>query len=151
MILYHGGPVPVSKTALLPSRNHKDFGPGFYCTSIRAQAERWALRSSTATVSTFLYTPDPSLNVLDFSSMTDEWLDFIANCRRGIPHSYDIVSGSMANDQVWNYVADFIQGTISREAFWALAKFKYPTHQIAFCTPTALRTLSFQASDKGTP
>ena len=41
------------------------------------------------------------------------------------------------------YVEDYIAGAISREAFWELAKFKVPTHQIAFCTEKALSTLSF--------
>lgn len=66
--------------------------------------------------------------------MTEEWLDFIINCRSGREHEYDIVIGAMADDQVYNYVNDLINGTITREAFWELAKFKHPTHQIAFCT-----------------
>ncbi|SEA33250.1 Protein of unknown function [Lachnospiraceae bacterium NK3A20] len=49
----------------------------------------------------------------------------------------------MADDQIWDYVEDFARGNISREAFWALAKFKHPTHQIVFCTPGALETLSY--------
>ena len=32
---------------------------------------------------------------------------------------------------------------ITREAFWELAKFKYPTHQIVFCSGKALETLTF--------
>ena len=44
---------------------------------------------------------------------------------------------------LWNYVNDFVNGIISREAFWALAKFRYPTHQICFHTPAALRCLKF--------
>ena len=75
--------------------------------------------------------------------MTEEWLDFIAACRNGISHSYDIVEGPMANDTIFNYVEDFIEGRISREAFWELAKFKHPTHQICFNTENALKTLSF--------
>ena len=66
--------------------------------------------------------------------MTEEWLDFIINCRSGREHEYDIVIGAMADDQVYNYVNDLINGTITREAFWELAKFKHPTHQITFCT-----------------
>lgn len=37
----------------------------------------------------------------------------------------------------------FIDGKISREAFWDLAKFKKPTHQISFHTAKALTTLHF--------
>ena len=33
---------------------------------------------------------------------------------------------------IYNYVADFMNGVLTREQFWVLAKFKYPTHQINF-------------------
>ena len=75
--------------------------------------------------------------------MTEEWLDFIVACRLGKAHDYDIVEGPMANDTVFNYVQNFADGRISREAFWALAKFNRPTHQISFHTARALATLSF--------
>lgn len=75
--------------------------------------------------------------------MTEEWLDFIASCRTGIPHDYDIVEGPMADDTIFNYVQNFIDGKISRDAFWSLAKFKKPTHQISFHTAKALTTLKF--------
>ncbi|MBD5448832.1 MAG: DUF3990 domain-containing protein [Lachnospiraceae bacterium] len=35
---------------------------------------------------------------------------------------------------------------MTKEAFWVLVKFKYPTHQIAFCTEKALATLRFERS-----
>ena len=54
----------------------------------------------------------------------------------------------MANDTIYNYVQDFIDGKISRAAFWELAKFKHPTHQICFCTERALETLKFSGSEE---
>lgn len=84
-----------------------------------------------------------SLNVKKFSEMTEEWLDFIAACRTGKLHDYDIVEGPMADDTIFNYVQNFVDGKISREAFWDLAKFKKPTHQISFHTARALTTLKF--------
>ena len=76
--------------------------------------------------------------------MTDEWLDFVVACRDGQPHGNDIVIGAMANDQIYNYVSDYIRGIITREQFWVLAKFKYPTHQIAFCTDASLNSITFK-------
>ena len=58
-----------------------------------------------------------------------------------------IVEGPMADDTVWNYVNDFLSGDISRTAFWELAKFKYPTHQISFHTLKALDCLKFERSE----
>ncbi len=75
--------------------------------------------------------------------MTEEWLDFIVACRTGKAHDYDIVEGPMADDTIYNYVQGFIDGKFSRAAFWELAKFKYPTHQISFHTARALTTLRF--------
>ena len=75
-----------------------------------------------------------------------KWLDFVVDCRRGIKHDYDIVEGPMADDQIWDYVEDFMEGSITREAFWILAKFKYLTHQIVFCTQKALEALTYEKS-----
>jgi hypothetical protein len=75
--------------------------------------------------------------------MTDERLDFVVGCRSGKPHGYAIVDGAMANDQVWNYIADFLSGVLTREQFWVLAKFKCPTHQLVFCTRDALNCLKY--------
>ena len=70
-------------------------------------------------------------------------MDFIVACRMGKSHDYDIVEGPMADDTIFNYVQNFVDGKISREAFWSLAKFKKPTHQISFHTAKALTTLKF--------
>ena len=143
MRVYHGGFCSIERPEIRISANAKDFGQGFYCTRLQAQAERWARRFPHPVVSVFDYDEDNGVDVLWFDAMTEEWLDFIVNCRSGKPHGHDIVLGAMANDQVWNYVADYIAGILTREQFWVLAKFKHPTHQIAFCTPRALACLKY--------
>lgn len=56
----------------------------------------------------------------------------------------------MADDTIWDYVedymADYMAERISKEAFWELVRFKYPTHQIVFCTERALQTIKFEGS-----
>ena len=47
-----------------------------------------------------------------------------------------------------NYVSDYVDGTITREQFWVLAKFKYPTHQINFCTEKALKCLDYRGYEE---
>ena len=146
--VYHGSNVEVSKPRILQNGFYKDFGYGFYCTKFEKQAKRWALtRKGASVVNRYGYTVTDNLNVKEFPEMTDEWLDFVAECRRGTLHNYDIVEGPMADDQIWNYVEDFIEGRISREAFWAIVKFNHPTHQIVFCTEDGLKTLEFEGSD----
>ena len=144
MTVYHGGYVAVERPEIRIGRNTKDFGNGFYCTIIKEQAQRWAKRYDTKVVSIYDVRMDASLRIKEFKEMTEEWLDFIIDCRNGKSHDYDIVIGAMADDQIYNFVSDYMDGSITREQFWVLAKFKYPTHQIAFCTESALRCLDYR-------
>lgn len=148
MIVYHGSNVEVSVPRVLQNGFYKDFGYGFYCTSYEKQAKRWAMtRKGVSVVNQYEYTPRDGLKILKFPEMTDAWLDFVVDCRRGVEHTYDIVEGPMADDQIWNYVEGFIEGRIPRDAFWGLVRFNYPTHQVVFCTEKALETLSFKGSE----
>ena len=147
-IIFHGSNVEVAKPRILQNGFYKDFGYGFYCTDIEKQAKRWAItRKGKSVVNKYNYTPDSKMKVLRFEEMSDEWLDFVAACRKGIEHDYDIVEGPMADDQIWNYVEGFVSGKIPRDLFWGLVKFSYPTHQIVFCTEAALKTLTFEGSE----
>lgn len=129
-------------------RNTKDFGTGFYCTVIKEQAQRWAKRYDTKVVSIYEVRLNLDLNIKEFQEMTEEWLDFIIDCRSGKSHNYDIVIGAMADDQIYNYISDYIEGVITRDQFWSLAKFKYPTHQINFCTEKALKCLEYRGFEE---
>lgn len=143
-ILYHGSPQIVEEPEIRIAKFHKDFYYGFYCTMMKEQAIRWATRfAEDGYVNVYEYVPCHDLKVLRFEKMTEEWLDFIVDCRMGKCHDYDIVEGPMADDTIYNYVQGFIDGKYSRVTFWELVKFKYPTHQISFHTARALETLRF--------
>ena len=149
MILYHACKEIVEFPEIRKSKFTKDFSWGFYCTNNYDQAVRWANRGEgTPTINVYQYTPNSRLNILSFEKMTDEWLDFIIACRSGKSHDYDIVIGAMANDQIYNYISDYVDGAITREQFWVLAKFKYPTHQINFCTKEALKCLEYRGFEE---
>ena len=149
--LYHGSRMNVNHPEIRQSRFHQDFSTGFYCTELKGQAIRWATRyPGIGYVNEYAYTENPALSVKHFATMTEEWLDFIVACRTGISHEYDIVEGPMADDTIFSYVQDFLDGKISREAFWVLAKFKKPTHQICFHTARALQTLSYVSHEQFT-
>mgnify|MGYP002282593212 FL=1 len=148
MIIYHGSNTAVEKPRILINGHYKDFGYGFYCTDIEKQAKRWALtRRGASVVSHYQYVKSKELKILEFPDMTEESLQFVVECRSGIEHDYDIVEGPMADDQIWDYVEDYLNKKITKEAFWELVKFKYPTHQIVFCTERALETIHFEGSD----
>lgn len=143
-IVYHGSFQIVEAPEIRITKYNKDFYFGFYCTMMREQAKRWATRfGDVGYINIYEYTPNSKMNILKFDKMTEEWLDFIVACRLGKAHDYDIVEGPMADDTIYNYVQGFIDGKYTREVFWELAKFKYPTHQISFHTARALDTLKF--------
>ena len=144
MTVYHGGYEPVSDPEIRIGRNTKDFGAGFYCTIIKEHDERWARRYNSKIVSIYDVRLNSDLKIKDFREMSEEWLDFIVDCRSGKAHDYDIVIGVMADDQIYNFISDFMDGVITRKQFWVLAQFKYPTHQINFCSEAALKCLEYR-------
>lgn len=147
MWIYHGSRVVVKHPDVVKRKFPKDFGWGFYCTTFESQATRWATKFGKAgVVNVYQYTDQPGLSVKQFPEMSEEWLDFVVACRRDEPHDFDIVEGPMADDTIFNYVQQFVDGEITRKAFWALAEFKHPTHQICFHTEAALRALQFEGS-----
>ena len=148
MIIYHAGKETVEFPEIRKTRFTKDFSWGFYCTKDINQAIRWANRGEgTPVINYYEYKEDPLLKIKTFEKADAEWLDFIASCRGGKTHGYDIVSGPMADDTIWNFVNDYISGNITREQFFVLAQFKYPTHQISFHTLSALDRLTFIKSE----
>ena len=142
-IVYHGSYCKVEKPKLLDNKYTKDFGKGFYCTILKEQAIKWANKYDTKIINLYEYHENNNLKIKEFTVMTEEWLDFIISSRNGKKHDYDIVIGAMADDQIYNYITDLLNGEITRGAFWELAKFRHPTHQIAFCTDEALKTIKF--------
>ena len=148
IILYHGSGQIVEFPEIRKTKYTKDFSWGFYCTKSYEQAWRWAeRRHADGVVNVYSYVENPDLNILRFDEMTDEWLDFIASCRSGKVHNYDIVEGPMADDTIWNFVNDYLSGDISRAVFWEYAKFKHPTHQMSFHTLRALDCLTFERGE----
>lgn len=146
-ILYHGSQIEVEYPEIRMGKFYKDFSWGFYVTEKKEQAVRWATRfGKPGIINEYSYVENQELNILKFEKMTEEWLDFIIHCRSGKVHNYDIIEGPMADDTIFNYVQNVIDGKISRAAFWELAKFKYPTHQVSFHTLQALNTLKFERS-----
>ncbi|MGP1576817.1 MAG: DUF3990 domain-containing protein [Treponema sp.] len=103
MILYHGSKEIVKTPEIRILRYSKDFYFGFYCTLMREQAKRWAVRfSGKGMMNEYEYVQNLSLKTLNFPEITEEWLDFMIDCRTGKSHAYDIVEGPMANDTIAN-------------------------------------------------
>ena len=146
-LIYYGSNVSVEHPEIKIAGFYKDFGFGFYCTELEKQAIRWALtKHPEHVVNEYVFDESEDLKKLVFKEMNDEWLDFVVACRNGKSHDYDLVEGPMADDTIWDYIEDFFDNNISREAFRVLVKFRYPTHQIVFCSDKALKTIRFERS-----
>ncbi len=155
MILYHGSFVVVAQPDLVHSRRNVDFGKGFYVTPIYEQAEKWCSkfkrRGKDGIMSRYVFDENAyeELKTLIFDAYSEDWLDYILNCRRGQDSTdYDLVVGGVANDKVFNTVELFFDGLIDkREAIHRL-QYEKPNLQMAFRTEKALSYLSFQGSEK---
>lgn len=118
MIVYHGSNRIVQNPDISFSKAFLDFGKGFYVTSFKKQAEKWALRKAMrygglAFVNVFEMPDDLSLyKVLKFDSEDENWLEFVCECRRGSENykNYDIIIGKVANDDVFKTVNMYFQG-----------------------------------------
>ena len=68
MTVYHGSYARVKNPKIIIGKNTKDFGPGFYCTVIREQSERWAKRYDTPMVNVYTVRMNTDLKILEFVS-----------------------------------------------------------------------------------
>lgn len=109
MIVYYGSFLEIAKPDLLHSRDNVEFGRGFYVTPLYEQAAKWCgkfkRRRKDGIISRYEYDENREceLNILKFGLYSEEWLDFILNCRSGKDLTdYDLVVGGVANDKVFN-------------------------------------------------
>ena len=82
-IIYHGSNAVVQRPEILINGYYKVIGYGFYCTNIRKRAKRWALtKRGKSIINNYIYKRNSSLKICSFEEMTEEWLEFVVNCRR---------------------------------------------------------------------
>ena len=155
MKVYHGSNVTVDKPDLLHSKEHVDFGRGFYVTTIYAQAEKWSRRfkrrGDEGIVSTYEFDEAAYevLKILKFDAYSETWLEFVLNCRREWDSTdYDLVIGGVANDKVFNTVELFFDGLIDKKEALRRLQYEKPNMQMALRTEKALSYLKFERSKK---
>lgn len=86
-------------------------------------------------------------DILKFDSYSEEWLDFIMNCRREKDSSdYDIVMGGVANDKVFNTVELYFDQLIDKNEAISRLKYEKPNMQICFRTEESLEHLHYERS-----
>lgn len=161
MILYHGSYMQVENPKILSLEKGRDFGFGFYTTSIKEQAERWAVRvarlyskqtkkEEKAVVNVYEFDERLSkkLKTKTFSNPDLDWLDFVVRCRSDLEfkHGFDIVSGKIADDKVGETVEYVLAGIMRKEDAVERLKFEKINGQTCFCTDEALKTINFKES-----
>lgn len=135
MKLYHSSTVEVRIPDTLHSRNEIDFGKGFYLTTLREQAikyaQRFIRRKRSAVLNVYEFEYDPTeWKIKVFESYDREWLEFISKCREGQDDSdFDLVIGGVANDEVFATLEDFFAGKIDAEKALGLLKYSKPNNQ----------------------
>ncbi|WP_026508515.1 DUF3990 domain-containing protein [Butyrivibrio sp. MC2013] len=156
MIVYHGSIEEIRNPDVLHSFRPLDFGKGFYVTSVKEQAERWALRKadiynrSVGIVNTYtILDQKDGLIEKRFDEDLAEWIDFVCRCRDGYDDylKYDLIVGKVADDKVFRVVDMYHSGIWDRDR--ALREIKaYPSYdQSAFITQKAIdQLLIFESS-----
>lgn len=141
MRLYHGSNVVVDSPRVDKSRPRLDFGQGFYVTSIRSQAEKWARRRAdwaggVATVSEYDFPDDrEGLRIKEFLQGEEAaWVEFVCACRRGGTEykQYDLIIGEVADDRVFAAVQLYFDGLWDMPTTLAALKFYEKNDQYCF-------------------
>lgn len=144
--MYHGSNSIVDEPGIRVQLYTKDFGQGFYITNNKGRAEDSTLKFKNNRINNvYSYHPEKleGLNVKIFKEIDKEWLDFIAKCRNGEPHSYDMVEGPMADDRLWDYVNGYFAGEWTYQEFMRRARIGRPSHQICLLTQESLECIKF--------
>lgn len=154
MTLYHGSCLRIKEPDLTHSRTNVDFGAGFYVTPLYEQAVKWCgkfkRRGKDGIVSRYFFddSQEHSLKILKFDSYSEDWLDFILNCRSEKDETdYDLVVGGVANDKVFNTVELFFDGLIDKTEALRRLRYEKPNLQICFRTMKALKLLHYEGSE----
>lgn len=151
MKLFHGSNMAIEAVDLAKCMPYKDFGQGFYTTTLEGQAWRMAERRArigggVPTVTVYEIPDDivksPDLNCRVFPDKpTIEWAIFIKNNRdrkfQDVENfecnhdcKYDVVVGPVADDNVGLLIRQFSRGTIDAEYLKKEFDFGKLTNQI---------------------
>ena len=151
MTLYHGSLEIVEKPQILQANRPLDFGTGFYTTTSLQQARRWVKlrmeqgQASVGFINIYEYSPKRDLRTRLFRSANEAWVDFVHANRtvQDYNHDYDIVTGPVANDNVYLSFNLYESGIITkRELIRRLKTYKL-VDQLLFHTERSLDTLEY--------
>jgi len=156
MRVYHGTNCSFEEVDMSKSKDRRDFGRGFYTTTIKEQAESWAQAvfdrygGEGKFVYEYEFETDNSLNIKRFEGANKEWLEFVAiNRNEGdVRHGFDVVIGPVANDKTNRTIALYIAGIYTVDVTLGLLKHNKLNDQVSFHTERALSFLTMIGREK---
>lgn len=154
--LYHGSNVRIECIDLFAGHVNKDFGKGFYLTSLKDQAFEMAKRKArlfiggNPVVTEFIFDDSclnsNTLNIKLFNGVSVEWAEFIFENRRasetGYRHNYDIVVGPVADDGVVMQLDRYEMGEITINQLVEELRYRKLNDQYFFGTEKAIKYLA---------
>ncbi len=158
MKIYHGSIQIVEKPIVVDTQRFLDFGKGFYATSHRLQAERWAsikqkrsAKNCNAVLNVYEICDDVlesgNYSVKRFLSANEDWLDFVFNNRKGNDtHFFDIVTGPVANDTLYATLSLYEANILTKDETIVRLKTHTLFDQISFHNDRVLSELIFVES-----
>jgi len=154
----------VSRIDLSKCGKYKDFGQGFYLTSIKQQAVDWAKKITrrllTGKATLNIYEFDNNLNDLNyliFAEPNEDWAVFIINNRNkdftnhndrlsNHDNKYDFIHGFVANDDISAILETFLLGILPMSELPNALIHKNLNDQYSFHSVKALSHLKFLES-----
>lgn len=155
MVVYHASYTKIKYPDVSFSRDSLDFGKGFYVTTIREQAikyaEKFKLRGKKAILNTYeLDDQWRTGRTKSFDSYNEEWLDFVATNRSGQETElYDAVEGGIANDKVFRTLDLYFAGDIGKKEALSRLVYEKPNNQICLLNQAFIdKRLTFLTSEE---
>ena len=150
--LYHGSNCDFSVVDLSKAKDRRDFGKGFYTTTLPNQAKDWAetlfarFGGDGKFVYEFEFEINENLDMKQFDGITEDWLDFVRDNRigGGIQHNFDVVRGAVANDRTNRTLALFVDGIYTSKEAMGKLKGNELNDQFSIHTEKALACLKFK-------
>jgi len=156
MRLYHGSNCDFSAVDLSKSRDKRDFGRGFYTTTLQNQAKDWAeaLFERFAGTGVFVYEFEfkltDNLKTKTFNNLSEEWLEMVLNNRTkgGVQHDFDVIIGPVANDKTNRTIALYVAGLYTTEMAIQQLRGNKANNQVSLHTEKALVALELVRREK---
>lgn len=162
MILYHGSNIEIVNIDFSRCKPYKDFGKGFYLTSLEHQAVRMAENKAAlfggVPVVTVYETDDDIMSKDDLNTKsfpmnpTIEWARFIVNNRNryfadaeseeyNIDAKYDVVLGPVADDAIAATIRRYMGEKLDEDGLRKRLTYKELSNQYSFHTSKAISYL----------